>query len=122
MSHSSLLPARRGPGFRLTVAAVLAAIAGLGPAVAWDMTTQPPRAEPPSAWPKPSPWRAAGGHMKDSAKALARVYLPPGPEDPQDPSATTATAPATTAVPTAVPVPTVAAVAHPRSLRVMTVE
>ncbi len=119
MSPSSLLPARRGPGFRLAVAAVLAAIAGLGPAVAWDMTTQPPRAEPPSAWPKPSPWRAAGGHMKDSAKALARVYLPPGPEDPEAPSVT---APTTTAVVAGVPVPTVAAIPRPRSLRVMTVE
>jgi hypothetical protein len=73
---ASITPPSRGLRLRILAAAVLAGAFALGPIVAWDMTSQPPRAEPRSAWPKESPWKAAGAHMKDSAKAMARVYLP----------------------------------------------
>jgi len=72
----SITTPSRGLRLRILAAAVLAGAFALGPIVAWDMTSQPPRAEPRSAWPKESPWKAAGAQMKDSAKAMARVYLP----------------------------------------------
>jgi hypothetical protein len=95
---------------RLAAAAVFVAILGLGPAVAWDMTSQPPRAKPRSAWASPpSPWKVAGVQMKDSVKAMARVYLPPRPEESSSAPAPVAPAPPATAAATVAitPVPTV---------------
>jgi hypothetical protein len=94
---------------RLAVAAVSFCILGLGPAVAWDMTSQPPRAEPRSAWPRPSPWKQAGAQMKESVRTIARVYLPPRPDESSSAPAPAAPAALATAVATVVatPVPTV---------------
>ncbi len=92
-------------------AAVLAGAFALGPIVAWDMTSQPPRAEPRSAWPKASPWKAAGAQMKDSAKAMARVYLPArtvdstAPPAPPAPSALAVAAPTVTVTIRPMPMP-----------------
>jgi hypothetical protein len=92
-------------------AAALAASFALGPIVAWDMTSQPPRAEPRSPWPKVSPWKTAGAQMKDSAKAMARVYLPARtvesaePFPPPAPSALAVSAPTVTVTIRPMPMP-----------------
>jgi hypothetical protein len=105
----------RGPRLRMLAAAVLAGAFALGPIVAWDMTSQPPRAEPRSAWPKASPWKTAGAQMKDSAKAMARVYLPartvesadppPSPAVPSALAVSTPTAPTVTVTIRPMPMP-----------------
>jgi hypothetical protein len=97
--------AQRGTRLRLLAAAVFVSVVGLGPAIAWDLTTQPPRAEPRSAWPKASPWKVAGAQMKDSAKAMARVYLPARPEEPASPPAPATPAALTTAAPSRTSIP-----------------
>jgi hypothetical protein len=61
---------------RVLVGATFAIMVGAGPAIAWDVSTQPPRAEVPSPWAPPSPWKTAGEHMKEAVKGIARVYLP----------------------------------------------
>jgi hypothetical protein len=99
---------------------MLAAAFGLGPAVAWDMTTQPPRAEPRSAWPKPSPWKAAGAHMRESARAVAQVYLPPRPDESASPTPAAAPTALATAVTTATS--TIRSIPHPVVLRAITLE
>ena len=66
----------RAQMIRVMLGAVAAILVGAGPAIAWDVSTQPPRAEQPSSWPKPSPWKDAGKHMTDAVKQIARVYLP----------------------------------------------
>jgi len=83
------LPTPRAQFARVVVAAGAAVLLGAGPAVAWDLTTQPPRAEPRSAWPRPSPWLSAGKQMKAAAGGLARVYMPrdtAAPPDSADPA------------------------------------
>lgn len=88
----------------MLAAALLAGAFAVGPVVAWDMTTQPPRAEPRSPWPKASPWKTAGVQMKDSVEAMARVYLPatsvastePSPPAAPSPSALAVAAPTVT--------------------------
>ena len=113
---------------RLATAAVLVSILGGGPAALWDMTSQPPRAKPRSAWASPpSPWKVAGVQMKDSLQAMAKVYLPPRPaesDDPLLPAAPSALAPAAATVATAVtPVPTVyRGIPHPTVLRGIALE
>jgi len=99
------VPFPRRARLRVLAFAFVAAVAGLGPAVAWDMTTQPPRAEPRSPWPKVSPWKTAGAHMKDSAKAMARVYLPAGPAEPDETATPTGTAAAPSALAVTTPPP-----------------
>jgi hypothetical protein len=88
-------PAPRLARAHILAAGALVALLGLGPAVLWDMTSQPPAPPSFSPWPKPSPWKTAGQQMKDGAKAVALVYLPPGPVDPmqdEGPPGTTALA------------------------------
>jgi hypothetical protein len=82
-------PTPRSQLARVVVAAVLAAVLGGGPAVAWDLSTQLPRAEAPSPWPKPSPWRDAGKSAKTAAGDIARLYLPrarPAPTATEEPA------------------------------------
>jgi hypothetical protein len=88
-------PTPRSQLARVVVGASLAAVLGAGPAVAWDVSTQLPRAPPPSHWPKPSPWRDAGKNMKTAAGDIARLYLP-----------RTRPAPAASEVSAATPAPT----------------
>jgi hypothetical protein len=66
----------RAQMIRVLVGATFAILVGTGPAIAWDVSTQPPRAEVPSPWAPPSPWKTAGEHMKEAVKGIARVYLP----------------------------------------------
>ena len=61
---------------RVMLGSVFALLVGAGPAVAWDRSSQPPRAEAPSPWPHPSPWGSAGAHVKDALAAVVRVYIP----------------------------------------------
>ena len=117
---SPVPPRPRSPRLRVAAGLILAAVFGLGPAVAWDMTTQPPRAEPRSAWPKPSPWKAAGAHIKESARAVAQVYLPPRPEESASPTAAVTPTALATAVTTAIP--TSRSIPHPVVLRAITLE
>jgi hypothetical protein len=80
-------PTPRAQLTRVVVAATAALVLGAGPAIAWDLSTQPPRADPPTGWPKPSPWLAAGKQMKTAAGGIARIYFPrasPAPADPED--------------------------------------
>jgi len=82
-------PTPRAQLSRVVLAAGAAVLLGAGPAVAWDLTTQPPRAEARSAWPRPSPWLAAMKQTKAAAGGIARVYLPrdlAGPADSADPA------------------------------------
>jgi hypothetical protein len=69
-------PTPRAQLSRVVVGAVAAVLLGAGPAIAWDLSTQPPRAEAPSPWPLPSPWLSAGKQMKAAVGGIARVYLP----------------------------------------------
>jgi hypothetical protein len=107
----SIATPSRGPRLRMLAAAVLAGAFALGPIVAWDMTSQPPRAEPRSPWPKVSPWKTAGTQMKESAKAMARVYLPArtvesaAPLPPPAPSALAVAAPTVTVTIRPMPMP-----------------
>jgi hypothetical protein len=81
----------------------LAALLALGPAIAWDLTSQPPLATPPSPWPQPSPWKDAKSQMSESAKAVAQVYLPPERAQPDAPKTVVSTgASAASAVPSAI--------------------
>jgi hypothetical protein len=111
---------------RLAAAAALVCILGLGPAVAWDMTSQPPRAKPRSPWASPpSPWKVAGLQMKDSARAMAKVYLPPRAEESSSPPSTGAPTTLPTAVATvaATAVPTIyRGIPHPSVLRGIALE
>jgi hypothetical protein len=97
-------PTPRAQFARVVVAVGAAALLGAGPAVAWDLSTQPPRAAAPTGWPRPSPWLSAGKQMKAAAGGIARIYLPrdlPAPADSDDPAGSAAppspllTAPAT---------------------------
>jgi len=102
-------PTPRAQFARVVVAAGAALLLGAGPAVAWDLSTQPPRAEARSPWPRPSPWLSAGKQMKAAAGGIARIYLPrdkPAPADSADPatSATSASPTAPTTVATTGPV------------------
>jgi hypothetical protein len=97
-------PTPRSQLARVVVAAMLAAVLGGGPALAWDLSTQLPRPEPMSHWSKPSPWRDAGKSMKTAAGEIARLYLPrsrPAPTASEEPAA----APSPTAAVTATPSP-----------------
>jgi hypothetical protein len=92
-------PTPRAQFARVVVAAGAAVLLGAGPAVAWDLSTQPPRAEPRSPWGHPSPWVSAGKQMKAAAGGIARVYLPHDKAVPPEeadlatsPTASTATA------------------------------
>jgi hypothetical protein len=111
----------------LLAAALVASIVGLGPAVAWDMTTQPPRAAPRSPWPTAAPWKTAGAQMKETAKAMARIYLPPrsaASEEPVPGTSGPVAAAAVTSVITPVP-PVIRIPSMPRptiALRSITVE
>jgi len=69
-------PTPRAQLSRVVVGAVAAVLLGAGPAVAWDLSTQPPRAEAPSPGPLPSPWLSAGKQMKAAVGGIVRVYLP----------------------------------------------
>jgi hypothetical protein len=86
-------PTPRAQLSRVVVAAGAAILLGAGPAVAWDLSTQPPRAAPRTGWPQPSPWLSAGKQMKAAAGGIARIYLPrvaTPPVDSADPSASVA--------------------------------
>ncbi len=114
---------------RLAAALTFVSLLALGPAVAWDLTSQPPRAEPQSAWPRPSPWKEAADRTKDSARALARVYLPPRPDEsaalglPAAPTPGATVAAAVTPSTPVVPVPTVyRRIPHPTELRGIALE
>lgn len=101
-------PTPRAQLSRVVVAAGAAVLLGAGPAVAWDLSTQPPRAEPRSPLPRPSPWLSAGKQMKAAAGGIARIYLPrdkavPPPEEGASASPATPATSATTA-PTVAPV------------------
>jgi hypothetical protein len=52
------------------------ALAVAGPAVAWDLTTEAPRAKLPSPWPCRRPWTGAGARVSGAAMDMARLYLP----------------------------------------------
>jgi len=110
-------PTPRAQFARVVVAAGAAVLLGAGPAVAWDLSTQPPRAPARTGWPQPSPWLAAGKQMKSAAGGIARIYLPkdvPAPPDSADPAGSAASA--TPGTPGAVPppVPTVVSIPlHP---------
>jgi hypothetical protein len=96
-------PTPRAQLSRVVVAAGVAVLLGAGPAVAWDLSTQPPRAEARSSWPRPSPWLSAGKQMKAAVGGIARVYLPrdtAAPADSSDPTGAPS-APSPTAPPTA---------------------
>jgi hypothetical protein len=104
------VPTPRAQMARVVVGATLAALLGAGPAVAWDVSTQLPRGEAPSHWPKPSPWRSAGHQVKSAAGGIARAYLPrshPAPvEDTETPTpgpSSTALTPSTSAAAMGVP-------------------
>ena len=97
-------PTPRAQLSRVVLAAGLAVAVGAGPAVAWDLTSQAPRAEPRSPWPKPSPWLSAGKELKAAAGGVARVYLPLGePSASAEPIPTPAAA-ATASVPSVITV------------------
>jgi hypothetical protein len=87
---------------RVLVGATFAILVGAGPAIAWDVSTQPPRAEAPSPWPQPSPWKGAGEHLKDAMKGIARVYLPRS-KRPTAEQETVPTLPAPSAAPSIAP-------------------
>jgi len=98
-------PTPRAQFARVVLAVGAAALLGAGPAVVWDLSTQPPRAPARTGWPQPSPWLSAGKQMKAAAAGIARIYLPrdlPAPADSDDPAGSAApasrllTAPATT--------------------------
>lgn len=92
---------------RVLVGAVAAMIVGAGPAVAWDLSTQLPRAA--SSRPRaPSVWGAAGKQLKAAAGGIARVYLPRTSEPPasSEPAAVATPAPVSSTKP--FPTPTVA--------------
>jgi hypothetical protein len=80
-------PTPRAQMARVLVASSFALLVGIGPAVAWDVSTQPPRAEAPSPWPRPSPWETAGSQMAGAVKGIARIYLPSTIPSPPDESA-----------------------------------
>jgi hypothetical protein len=80
-------PTPRAQMARVLVASSFALLVGIGPAVAWDVSTQPPRAEAPSPWPRPSPWTTAASQMAGAVKGIARVYLPRSTQSPPDESA-----------------------------------
>ena len=87
---------------RVLVGATFAILVGAGPAIAWDVSTQPPRAEVPSPWAPPSPWKTAGEHMKEAVKGIARVYLPRSRiAVAEDPASSAIPAPALPAAPPA---------------------
>lgn len=92
-------PTPRAQLTRVVVAATAALALGAGPAIAWDLSTQPPRAEPRTGWPKPSPWLSAGKQMKAAAGGIARIYFPKASPAPADSEAVTG--------PPMVPAPTV---------------
>jgi len=77
-------PTPRAQLARVVVGGLAALVLGAGPAVAWDLSTQPPRAEARSPWPRPSPWLTAGKQMKASAGGIARIYLPRDKAPPAD--------------------------------------
>jgi hypothetical protein len=97
-------PTPRSQLARVLVGSVMAVVLGAGPAVAWDLSTQPPRAEPRSAWPPRSPWRAAGRDMKAALGNIARVYLPRDKPRPVDPAEGTAAASSAVVAPAPTPV------------------
>lgn len=79
---------------RLLIGVVAALLLASGPAVAWDMTTQPPRAAARSPWPAPHPWTGAGKVMKKAAKGMSAIYLPQRATEPEpDDSASVPSAP-----------------------------
>jgi hypothetical protein len=85
-------PTPRAQFAHVVVAAGAAVLLGAGPAVAWDLSTQPPRAEARSAWPRPSPWLSAARQMKAAVGGIARIYLPKdkaAPADSGDPASPT---------------------------------
>ncbi|HEX4082528.1 MAG TPA: hypothetical protein VHX40_06135 [Acidimicrobiales bacterium] len=95
----------------MVVAAGAALALGAGPAVAWDLSTQPPRAKAPSAWPRPSPWLSAAKQAKAAAADLARVYVPrveepdAGSDEPLVPAPGTTTAAASATGPRIISIP-----------------
>ena len=100
-------PTPRAQFARVVVAAGAAVLLGAGPAVAWDLSTQPPHAEPRAPWPHPSPWLSAGKQMKAAAGGIARIYLPRDKAVPPEEAASAAPATPATSAPT---VPSVAPV------------
>ena len=89
-------PSPRAQLSRVVLAGCAALLLGAGPAVAWDLSTQPPRAEARSPWPRPSPWLQAGREMKAAAGGIARIYLPrdrQAPVDTADPTGSAAPPP-----------------------------
>jgi hypothetical protein len=67
---------------RVVLGAVLAAMLGAGPAIAWDASTQLPK--PARAESARSSWKGVGKDVKRAFHGLARTYLPPK-EKPQPP-------------------------------------
>jgi hypothetical protein len=68
----------RAQASRVVVGLAGAIVLGAAPAIAWDLSTQAPRAAErrPSEPASPSPWRTAGKHVKAAVGGIARVYLP----------------------------------------------
>src|SRR5580658_3675512 len=90
-------PTPRAQAARVVVGIAAAIVLGAGPAIAWDVSTQAPRATERrlSETPSPSPWRMAGRHVKAAVGGIARVYLPLSEDAPvasEDPSASPAPA------------------------------
>jgi hypothetical protein len=90
-------PTPRAQAARVVVGVAAAIVLGAGPAIAWDVSTQAPRAAErrPSETASPSPWRTAGRHVKAAVGGIARVYLPLSEDAPvasEDPSASPAPA------------------------------
>ncbi|HEY1691816.1 MAG TPA: hypothetical protein VGG39_06625 [Polyangiaceae bacterium] len=75
-ARPSVPPTPRRQVARVLVGLAGALVLGAAPAVAWDLTTQPPQPATPTPWPHPSPWASVGTQMKAAAGGLARVYLP----------------------------------------------
>ncbi len=86
-------PTPRAQAARVVVGLAAAMVLGTGPAIAWDVTAQAPRAAEHrrSESFSPSPWKTAGKHVWAAAGGIARVYLPRAleqPVAPENPSAT----------------------------------
>jgi hypothetical protein len=93
MRNERPLPTPRAQVARVLVGATAAVLLGAGPAIAWDLSTQPPRAVARPIWPRPSPWLSAGKQMKTAAGGLARVYLPRSSDAPAESTEVTAPPP-----------------------------
>ena len=79
-SSASFPPTPRAQLGRVVVGTVLGVLLGAGPALAWDLSTAPPRkpasAAAAAAEGKKPVWKGLGGALRKGAQAVARIYLP----------------------------------------------